>query len=184
MQEGQSKSKCIYKITTIFRRTKVKVDCQLRDYVQFFISSSNLAILHKGANNEINRTHKRALRALYGDYESTFEDLLDRDKSKTIHKKNLDILMTEVYRTINPLNPEHMWEFFTKRDVPHGLRISELCKIPSVNTQCNGINSLSFRGSLLWNALSDEIKLTTSAKSFKKEIRHWDGKNCTCHICI
>ena len=72
--------------------------------------------------------------------------------------------MTEVYRTINPLNLEYMWEFFTKRDVPYGLRISELCKIPSVNSQRYGINSLSFRGSLLWNTLSDEIKLTTSAK--------------------
>ena len=57
---------------------------------------------------EINRTHKRALRALYGDYESTFEDLLDRDKSKTIHKKNPEILLTEDYRTINHLNPEYM----------------------------------------------------------------------------
>ena len=34
----------------------------------------------KGANNEINRSHKRALRALYGDYESMFEELLDKDK--------------------------------------------------------------------------------------------------------
>ena len=64
-----------------------------------------------------------------------------------------------------------MWEFFTKKDVPYGLRSSELCKIPSVNTQRYGINSLSFRGSLLWNALSDEIKLTTSAKNFKKIVR-------------
>jgi len=62
-----------------------------------------------------------------------------------------------------------MWEFFTKRDVPYGLRISELCKIPSVNTQCYGINSLSFRGSLLWNTLSDEIKLRTSAKNLKNK---------------
>ena len=76
-----------------------------------------------------------------------------------------------------------MWEFVTRRDVPYGLRSSELCTIPSVNSQRYGINSLSFRGSLLWNALSDEVKLTTSAKNFKKEILHWDGKNCTCHIC-
>ena len=131
-----------------------------------------MPILYQGANNEINRTHKRVLRALYGDYESTFEELLDREKSKTINKKNLQILMNEVYRTINNLNPEYMWEFFTKRDVPYGLLISELCKIPSVNTQCYGINSLSLRGSLMWNALSDGIKLTTSAKNFKKEIRY------------
>ena len=132
MQEGQSKSKCIYKITTIFWRTKVEVDFQLRDNVQFSKLSSNLAILYQ--RSKINRTHKHALRALYGDYESTFEELLDRDKSKTIHEKNLKILMNEVYRTINRLNPEYTWEFFTKRDVPYGLRISELCKLPSVNT--------------------------------------------------
>ena len=34
----------------------------------------------KGANNKINRTHKRAPRTLYEDYESTFEKLLDKDK--------------------------------------------------------------------------------------------------------
>ena len=39
-------SKCIYKITTIFRRTNVDVDFQLRDNVRFFILSSNLAILY------------------------------------------------------------------------------------------------------------------------------------------
>ena len=80
-------------------------------------------------------------------------------------EKDLLILMTEVYRTINHLKPEYMWEFLTKRE-PYGLRSSELCKIPSVNSQRYGINSLSFRGSLFWNALSDEIKLTTSAKKF------------------
>ena len=43
----------------------------------------------KAANNEINSTHKRALRALYGDYEFTFKKILDKDKSKTTHKKDL-----------------------------------------------------------------------------------------------
>ena len=62
----------------------------------------------KGANNEANRTRKRALRALYGDYEFTFEKLLNKDKSMTIHKKNLQRLMVEIYKTINHLNPAYM----------------------------------------------------------------------------
>ena len=123
----------------------------------------------KGANNEINRTHKRALRALNGDYESTFEELLDKDKSLTIHKNNLQRLMVEIYKTINHLNPVYMWEFFIKTDVPYNLRSNESCKIPSVNSQRYGISSLSFRGSLLWNALSDEVKLVTSIKNFKRK---------------
>ena len=89
----------------------------------------------KGANSEINRTHKRALRALYGDYESTFEELLDKDKSLTIHKKNLQRLMVEIYKTIKHLNSAYMWEFFIKKDVPYNLRSNEVCKIPSINSQ-------------------------------------------------
>ena len=54
----------------------------------------------KRANNEINKSHKRALRALYGDYESKFEELSDKDKSMTIREKNLQILMVEIYKTI------------------------------------------------------------------------------------
>ena len=138
----------------------------------------------KGANNEINRTHKQALRALYGDYESTFEELLDKDKSMTTHKQNLQRLLVEIYKTINHLNPAYMWGFFIKKDIPYNLRSKELRKIPSVNSQHLGISSLSFRGSLLWNALSDEIKLATSISNFKKEIQQLDGRNCKCHICI
>ena len=69
----------------------------------------------KTANNEINRTHTRALRILYRDYESKFEELLERDNAKTAHIKKLQKLMIEVYKSLNHLNPEYMWEFFTKR---------------------------------------------------------------------
>ena len=78
----------------------------------------------KAANNEINRTHKRALRTLYRDYESTFEELLDRGDTKTTHKKNLQNLMVEIYKSMNHLNPEYMWDFFVKKMFPttFGLR--------------------------------------------------------------
>ena len=138
----------------------------------------------KAANNEINRTHKRALRTLYRDCESNFEELLVRDDTKTIHTKNLQNLMVEIYKLFNQLNPEYMWEFFIKKDVPYNLRTKELCKLPLVSSQRYGFNSLSFRGSLLWNTLNDELKLTSSLKKFKKGISNWNGRSCTCYICI
>ena len=137
----------------------------------------------KTANNDINRTHKRALRILYRDYESSFEELLERDNTKTIHTKNIQKLMIEVYKSLNHLNPEYMWEFFVKKDVQYNLRTKELCKLPSVSSQRYGLNSLSFRGSLLWNTIDDEIKLSPSLEVFKKKIRSWNGISCTCFIC-
>ena len=77
--------------------------------------------------------------------------------------------MVEICTTISHLNPEYMWEFFTLKDVPYNLRSNELCIIPSVNSQRYGIISLSFRGSPLWNALCDEIKLAAFINNFKEK---------------
>ena len=66
----------------------------------------------KTANNEIDRTHKHAVRILYRDYESTYEELLERGNTKTTHTKNLHKLMIEVNKSLNHLHPEYIWEFF------------------------------------------------------------------------
>ena len=71
----------------------------------------------------------------------------------------------------NHLNSEYMWEFFVKKDVQYNFRTKEVCKLPSVSSERNGLNFLSFRGSLLWNTIDDEIKLSPSLDKFKKEIR-------------
>ena len=47
-------------------------------------------------NNEINRLHERYLRLLYGGKMSSFEKLLEQDKSVTIRTRNLKMLATEM----------------------------------------------------------------------------------------
>ena len=137
----------------------------------------------KFANNEINRTNKRALRVLYEDYDSSFEQLLEKDGSITVHQKNLQILMTEIYKTTNHINPPYIWDFFVEKDMPYNLRNKVLCTLPQVHTNRYGLNSLSFRGSILWNNLKDEIKRASTLTNFKMLITKWDGKVCNCLIC-
>ena len=55
------------------------------------------------SNNLINRIHERALRIACNDYESNFNQLLEKDNSVTIHHRNT--LATEIYKTLNNLNP-------------------------------------------------------------------------------
>ena len=59
----------------------------------------------RGINNKINRTQKKALSILYNDYESSFESLLEKDKGFTIHERNLQKLMTEMYKAKNNIEP-------------------------------------------------------------------------------
>ena len=46
-------------------------------------------------NNRINHIHERALRIIYQDFSSSFKELLRKDSSLTIHKRNLKLLVTE-----------------------------------------------------------------------------------------
>ena len=66
----------------------------------------------KVANEDLNRTHKRALRILHNDYSSSFEELLRKSNECKIHIKNLQKLMLEVYKCINKGNPSFMWNMF------------------------------------------------------------------------
>ena len=68
----------------------------------------------KAADNLISRTTKRAMRIAYNsDSKETLGTLLQRDGTLTVHKRKLQKLMVEVYKTLSHLNPPYMWDLFT-----------------------------------------------------------------------
>ena len=57
--------------------------------------------------------HERALPIAYDDYSSFFEDLLNKDKSVTIHQRNLQQLAIEIFKVKIGIAPTIMNEIFT-----------------------------------------------------------------------
>ena len=54
---------------------------------------------HSGTlNNRINGSHKRALSLVYNDFSSRFPELFEKDKSVTIHHRNLKTLPYEIFK--------------------------------------------------------------------------------------
>ena len=49
-------------------------------------------------NSRIKKIQERALSLVYNDKSSNFQQLLDKDKSVTIHERNLQVLATELYK--------------------------------------------------------------------------------------
>ena len=62
----------------------------------------------RSLNNLINRIHECALRLIHNDHVSTFQDILEITKEKTIHQNNLECLAKEIYKFLNGLSPPIM----------------------------------------------------------------------------
>ena len=54
---------------------------------------------NRSLNNNTNRIHEKALRIVYRDKKSNFKELLQKDNYVTVHVKNLQVLVTEMYKT-------------------------------------------------------------------------------------
>ena len=65
----------------------------------------------RNLNNKINRIHERALRLVYQNNLS-FSELLDLDNSVTVHQKNLQVLVTEIYKVKNGIASEITKDIF------------------------------------------------------------------------
>ena len=134
-------------------------------------------------NNKINRIHERALRIVYKDYESNFNTLLGKDNSVSIHAKNLQILMIEMFKTKENMNPHFMKEIFCERIVTYNLRNNNEFLLPRVRTTSYGSETIKYRGQCLWLSLPQHIRNAQSITEFKKEIKSWSGADCTCRLC-
>ena len=133
-------------------------------------------------NNRINRIQERALRIVYNDGKSTFSELFTKDKSVTVHSRNLQISTTEMFKVKNGMAPEIISNIFQINTAVYNLRNSDF-KTENVRTVHYGTESLSFLGPKIWKIVPSEIKTSTSWQIFKNKIKQWVPENCPCRLC-
>ena len=72
----------------------------------------------KNTKNRVNKIHERALRLVYDDSPYLgFDELLIKDKSVSIHQKNIQLLATEIFKVKNGVSAgltEDIFPFFSK----------------------------------------------------------------------
>ena len=73
------------------------------------------------SNNLINKVHERTLKLIFKD-NYNFEVLLEKQHDFSIHERNLQVLMTEIYKIVNGIAPPIMNSLFTFRLNQHNLR--------------------------------------------------------------
>ena len=131
----------------------------------------------RALNNKISSIHERALRITYNDRTSTFEELLNKDNSVSIHHRNLPVLITELYKVKGNMAPEILNQIFQNRTSSYNLRINSSFAV------YHGTESLSFLGPKIWELVPEVAKQSGSPEIFKKKIKQWVLSRCPCRLC-
>ena len=87
---------------------------------------------------EINWLHERYLRTIYNDKQSSFNELLEKDGSVSIHERILQVLATEMYKISNGLSTLLMKDIFPINRNPYNLRQSSQFSRLRINTILHG----------------------------------------------
>ena len=75
------------------------------------------------SNNLINRVHERGLRLTYrNETNKEFQQILREKNEPTIHQKNWQVLMNEVYKTVNGIARPIMNSLFNFPENIHNIR--------------------------------------------------------------
>ena len=134
-------------------------------------------------NNKINRILERALRITYNDKSSSFQNLLQKDNSVTIHHRNIKILATETYKFLQRFSHPLINEIFVERNNNYSLRGNNLLTRRRVNSVRYGTETVSFLAPKIWDILPKDIKDSESLDIFKRKIKKWIPSECPCRLC-
>ena len=120
------------------------------------------------SNKKINKIHERALRIINKDSTSNFQELLSKSNSVSIHKGNLQLLLTEIYKTVHNLNLTFMTQVFKEKDVPYNFRENNSHTLPK--TTLYGLDTIRYIGKKLWLTLPTEINESQSLEISNKKL--------------
>ncbi len=128
---------------------------------------------------KIEATQERALLFIFNDKTSTYSSLLEKCNYTTLHIRRINAIASEVFKSLNNLNPNFINKMFQMKDITNDLRDSNIY----VNKITYGKKTLSYYVTHIWNSLPNNIKESTSLDNFKTMLKEWEGPKCQCNMC-
>ena len=122
--------------------------------------------------HRINRIHKRTLRFIcLNRHQLTFKELVEKNKTVSIHQRNLQILATEIYNAKNKITPEFVNSSFEFANRRYNLKNTSVLKRNRYFTVHYGSESLASLAPKIWELVPDSIKEVKTLSIFKNKIK-------------
>lgn len=122
---------------------------------------------------KLERVQERALRAVYCDSHSTYQQLLVKAELTTLVNRRLQDIAIIMYKVKHEMCPLNIRRLFKRQNSAHNLRNSDFI-IPRFETVTYGKHSLRYLGPKLWQLLNQECRNQQSLTAFKRCIRTQD----------
>ena len=110
------------------------------------------------SNNITNKVHERGLRLTYRDKTKDFQQILREQNEITIHQRNLQVLMTEVYTIVNGITSPIMDSLFQFRYNTSNIRNFHELYTGNRKTVRYGTEIGTYRAPFLWANLHTKYK--------------------------
>ena len=109
---------------------------------------------------------------------SSYTSILETQGKTTVKVRLLQLLATEIYKTLSNNNPSYIKAIFEMKCNRSSERLRYNIKSQTFKTTKFGRNSLRILGPILWNSLPNHLKAIKSLPIFKSEIKKWGKTNC------
>ena len=182
-KKGNQKLHALARISGYLNEDKLKIIMKTFIQSQFNYCPLVWMFHNRTLNRKINKLHERALRIVYKNENLTFQELLDKDGSVTVHHRNLRKLATEMYKIKNHLSPLPMQALFSEKFNSYNLRNKPSWKRDNVRTVKYGTETIRNMGPKTWELLPNDIRDSSSLPEFKAKIKMWKPVGCTCKLC-
>ena len=176
-------------VDALCKRISAKINA-LKRISPFLKDDQRQAIVNSFVSSELNYcplvwsfTSKTSLAKLQN-LQDRVERMSPGHDHVSIHRRNCETLLKEVYKTKHSLNPSYMQDVFRFRNsAAYSIRVPRDLDRFRVRTTRHGLQTASYIGAQLWDALPITVRDAETLPVFSSRVREMQNLNCRCRLC-
>ena len=121
---------------------------------------------------KLEKIQERALRFVYDDFNSGYEELLIKANIPSLHIRRLRTMAIETFKILNKMSPPVLSDLVILPDCnSYNFRYNNILQVPQVHTTKYGKNSFKYAAAVF----PDDFRKVSYFNQFKSLISKWNG---------
>ena len=137
----------------------------------------------KSNTDKLERLHHRALKFVYQDFQTNYEQLLNQHKHSSLSLQRVREIALETFKILQGTSPKYLHNLVEETRSRYSQRHGKRLHVPRIRTSKHGLQSFRVVAANTWNSLPAHIRNCENYETFKGLLQNWNGVNCKCAMC-